>query len=65
MRCKNEGKVEKKNFRMCYSGENKHGGNGLSEKVIQFTRFNIRIYYMKLSNKEAKVTLVNCYAPTN
>ncbi|XP_050497677.1 craniofacial development protein 2-like [Diabrotica virgifera virgifera] len=55
IRWKKEGKIEKKNFSMYYSGENKQGTNGtafmvnkkMREKLIQFKAVNERISYIR------------------
>lgn len=72
IRWKEEGKIDKENYTMFYGGEPKQGRNGTGfmiskkfrDKVLKFKVINGRITYIRMKNKQANITLVNVYAPT-
>lgn len=72
VRWKDRGIIERKEYSLFYSGEVKQGRNGtafmvnkrLVTKVRDVQAVNGRISYIRISNQQAAVTIINAYAPT-
>ncbi|XP_055379626.1 uncharacterized protein LOC129610878 [Condylostylus longicornis] len=73
MRFKNQGKIEKRNFDLYYSGKDDkqgHAGVGFwvskkfKDKILGFTPINERICKIRLKGKFNNLTLISVYAPT-
>lgn len=71
-RWKGEGMIDKEGYTLYYSGEDKQGRNGtafmidrkLKREVIQFKPVNGRLCSITIKNRQANITVVNGYAPT-
>lgn len=72
IRWSGQGAVDKKEYTLYYSGNEKQGRNGtgfmISEtvrgRVISFRAINGRLSYIRIENKQANISVVNAYAPT-
>lgn len=72
IRWKGQGRVDKKTYTIYYSGEMKQGQNGtafmvnrkVAGNVLQFRAISGRLSYLQIKNKQANISIVNAYAPT-
>ncbi|KAH0818193.1 hypothetical protein GEV33_004600 [Tenebrio molitor] len=62
----------KMNYTLYYAGEKKQGKNGtalfvaggIRNKIMQYEAVDGRISWMRIENKQANITMINAYAPT-
>jgi endonuclease/exonuclease/phosphatase family metal-dependent hydrolase len=67
-----KGKIDKTNFTLYYAGEKKQGKNGtaflveggIRNKIMQYEAVDGRISWIRIENKQANITIINAYAPT-
>jgi exonuclease III len=67
-----KGKIDKTNFTLYYAGEKKQGkngtaflvGGGIRNKIMQYEAVDGRISWIRIENKQANITIINAYAPT-
>jgi hypothetical protein len=67
-----KGKIDKTNYTLYYAGEKKQGkngtaflvGGGIRNKIMQYEAVDGRISWIRIENKQANITIINAYAPT-
>jgi exonuclease III len=67
-----KGKIDKMNYTLYYAGEKKQGkngtaflvGGGIRNKIMQYEAVDGRISWIRIENKQANITMINAYAPT-
>ncbi|KAI4459498.1 endonuclease/exonuclease/phosphatase superfamily [Holotrichia oblita] len=72
IRWSGQGKIEKKEYEMWYSGEDRKGYRGIAfllqgkikNKVMDFKAVNGRIAYIRIKSKPNNLSIINVYAPT-